>query len=341
MKVGTVNVIGAGIIGLWQAYRLAKAGLFVRLFDKSDTPFEASSSRLAGAMLAPYCETEPSQKELVALALRSMELWNEGPCQIERRGTLIVAPARDRVELNGFAKRTIGHERIGAAEIGQLEDDLAGRFEEALYFKDEAHMAPRPALQDLTSALKQLGAEMHFGFEASAESNDFLKKLPEADFTIDARGMGSVAALRQLGQSLRPVRGEMAVIKLKELKLTRPVRLLHPRMPCYIVPWPDDHYMIGATVIESEDTGPVSLRAGLELLGAAFTVHPAFGEAKIIELSAGVRPSLPDNLPKIILDGRVIYVNGAYRHGFLLAPLLADAVCDYIECGTKSEELFE
>lgn len=341
MNVGTVNVIGAGIIGLWQAYRLAKAGLFVRLFDKSDSPFETASSRLAGAMLAPYCETEPSQKELLALALRSMDLWNEGPCKIERRGTLIVAPARDRVELNGFAKRTTGHERIGATDIAQLEGDLAGRFEEALFFKNEAHLAPRPALQQLMHELKSLGAEMHFGFEVAPESKTILKNLPEADFTIDARGMGAAVALRELGQALRPVRGEMAVIQLKELKLSRPVRLLHPRMPCYIVPWPDDNYMIGATVIESDDTGPVSLRAGLELLGAAFTVHPAFGEAKIMEFSAGVRPSLPDNLPKIIVDGRVLFVNGAYRHGFLLAPLLADAVLDYIESGTKSEELFE
>jgi glycine oxidase len=31
--------------------------------------------------------------------------------------------------------------------------------------------------------------------------------------------------------------------------------------------------------------------------------------------------------------GRRIFVNGAYRHGFLLAPVLAAAVRDYLEAG--------
>lgn len=71
-----------------------------------------------------------------------------------------------------------------------------------------------------------------------------------------------------------------------------------------------------------------------------FTVHPAFGEAKIIEFNAGPRPSLSDNLPKIILDGTHIFVNGAYRHGFLLAPLLANFVLAHIENNEPIEELF-
>jgi glycine oxidase len=36
-------------------------------------------------------------------------------------------------------------------------------------------------------------------------------------------------------------------------------------------------------------------------------------------------------------DGRRILVNGAYRHGFLLAPVLARAVADYIESGAAAE----
>ena len=61
----------------------------------------------------------------------------------------------------------------------------------------------------------------------------------------------------------------------------------------------------------------------LELLGAAYCLHPAFAEAEIVETGVGIRPAFPDNLPKIRRDGRKLYINGLYRHGFLLAPALA------------------
>jgi glycine oxidase len=99
--------------------------------------------------------------------------------------------------------------------------------------------------------------------------------------------------------------------------------------------------MIGATVIETEDDGPVTVRSALELLGAAYAVHPAFAEAEILDLGAGVRPAFPDNMPRAIVreSGRHILVNGAYRHGFLLAPVLARAVAGYLETGAVSELL--
>ena len=82
--------------------------------------------------------------------------------------------------------------------------------------------------------------------------------------------------------------------------------------------------MIGATVIESEETGPVSLRSALDLLSAAYALDPAFAEAEIVLQGAGARPAFPDNRPRIIVAERYIYVNGLYRHGFLLAPVMAE-----------------
>jgi glycine oxidase len=86
--------------------------------------------------------------------------------------------------------------------------------------------------------------------------------------------------------------------------------------------------MVGATVLESEDWGPATVRSALELLGAAYALSPSFGEAEIVDIGAGVRPAFPDNVPRVIVaeGGRVIHVNGAFRHGFLLAPVLAEAV---------------
>jgi glycine oxidase len=131
----------------------------------------------------------------------------------------------------------------------------------------------------------------------------------------------------------------MAVVRAGDVHLSRPVRLLHPRFPLYIVPWGADTYMIGATVIEREDFGAVTLRSALDLLGTAYAVHPAFGEAEVLELSAGVRPAFPDNVPRIVVKGRRLMVNGAYRHGYLMAPALARIAADLLETGVRHPEI--
>ena len=53
-----IDVVGAGILGVWQALTLARADHRVRLIEASVEPFSSAQSRLAGAMIAPYCEAE-------------------------------------------------------------------------------------------------------------------------------------------------------------------------------------------------------------------------------------------------------------------------------------------
>ncbi len=124
------------------------------------------------------------------------------------------------------------------------------------------------------------------------------------------------------------------------MKLARPVRLIHPRWPLYVIPREDNLFMLGATSIEAEDTG-VSVRSALELLGAAYAVHPAFAEARIVEFGSGLRPAFPDNLPRITIDKDHIAVNGLYRHGFLIAPTLAELTLAYVEHGRIDNEVMQ
>src|SRR4029078_8946325 len=151
------------------------------------------------------------------------------------------------------------------------------------------------------------------------------------DVTIDCRGIGSKANL----PSLRGVGGDGILIQSRDVTLSRPRRGLHPRQPIYVVPHSEGRFVVGASVIEREDDGPITLKSALDLLGSAYALHPAFGEALIWDIVAGIRPSFPDNVPRIIVedDGRMIRVNGAYRHGFLLAPVLAKAVVTYVSDG--------
>ena len=74
----------------------------------------------------------------------------------------------------------------------------------------------------------------------------------------------------------------------------------------------------------------ISARSMLELLGAAYALHPAFAEAEIVEIGTDARPAFPNNLPRLMRRGRVIHVNGLYRHGFLLSPAMARMAADAV-----------
>jgi glycine oxidase len=309
-KIMRIQITGAGIAGLTAAFEFARAGCDIELIECREGP-GLGCSYLAGGMLAPWCEAESTEKLVLDLGRESLEFWTERVPVATRKGTLVVAPARDRAELSRFARRTSGYERIDARRIAALEPDLAGRFEEALFFPSEAHLDPRAAMAVLASRLAGF-ANVTLRFGAAATQ-------ARADWTIDCRGLAAQDAL----PDLRGVKGEMLVLRTCEIALRRPVWLLHPRHPAYIVPRGDGRFMIGATMIENEEAGRITARAMLELLGAAYCLHPAFAEAEIIETGAGVRPAFPDNLPKIRRNGRKVYINGLYRHGFLLAPPLA------------------
>jgi len=315
-----IHVLGAGISGLWQAIMLQSRGHAVSLHDPAGIPSGAAASRFAGAMLAPYCEGEAGHELVRELGLRSVEIWKAVYPATIMSGTLVVAAARDQAELRRFSNVTAGHRAIGKTELTELEPGLGERFAQALYYPDEGHVETMAALTFLAEAVKD-------------KCVDFRDGEKSADFIVDCTG---IAAREQL-KTLRGVRGERLLIECPSVSLKRPVRLLHPRIPFYIVPWAGSRFMAGATVIESEDAGEITVRSALELLSAAYSLEPLFGEARLLEAVAGVRPAFPDNLPKVIVRGRHIFVNGLYRHGFLLSPILAQLTADYIESGTMRE----
>jgi glycine oxidase len=325
-----ITVLGAGITGLWQAFTLARRGHRVRLIEASAAPFAGAASSYGGVMLGPFCETEVYEPAVTALGLESMKLWREAFQGTMLNGTLVVAAGRDAREVEHFSRLTEGYRRVDGDAIARLEPDLAGRFASGLFYAEEGHLEPRAAMQFLLDEIGRAGAEAELGTSWPAAGR-------ESDGTVvDCRGLGA----RQQLPNLRGVRGERVIVRTHEISLRRPVRLLHPRHPVYVVPWADARFMIGATVVESDDAGPITVRGALELLGTAYALHPAFAEAEILDAGAGVRPTFPDNVPRIVVHERTLYVNGLYRHGFLLAPALAVRVAEYLETGAMDERVF-
>lgn len=322
-----VLIKGAGVAGLTVALELARHGIDVDIVERLST-VASGASGLAGGMLAPWCERESADEAVLTLGKTVADWWEKAlPGQVIRHGTLVVAAGRDTGELTRFARRTSGCDWLDGTGIETLEPSLAGRFRKALFFRDEAHLDPRKALAGLHRVLLDRDVRFHFGCIAEDLTGRF-------DRIIDCTG---AAAIGQVAD-LRGVRGEMLFLETSEISLSRPVRLLHPRIPLYIVPRGDNRFMVGATMIESDDAGPISARSLMELLNAAYALHPAFGEARVVEMGVGVRPAYPDNLPRVTVDGDVISVNGFYRHGFLLAPAMAGQVATILTNSIPNRE---
>jgi len=323
-----VSVIGAGIAGAWQALLFAQAGHDVTLHERSDETMTQSTSHWAGGMLAPWCEAETSEPVIVRLGIRSLDLWREHFPQTPFNGSLVVTHPRDRADFERFAKMTSGHRRLDAGALAELEPSLEGRFREGLFYADEGHVEPRRILPELHARIVAAGGVIKFNSDASANQCEGI--------AIDCRGL----AARDTQADLRGVKGEMILIETDEVELARPVRLVHPRWPLYVIPRGGNRFMLGASSIETENNG-VSVRSALELLSAAYAVHPAFAEARIVEFGSGLRPAFPDNLPRIAVNQQKIAVNGLYRHGFLLAPALAELTLGYVERGVIDNEVMQ
>lgn len=349
-----VAILGAGLAGRLSAWQLVRAGARVALIERGGPDGSGSAAHVAAAMLAPLAESAIAERRIVDLGIASVDLWRRWlqelpePVFFQEDGTMVVWHARDRSEVSLFTGRMravappeLVQERLRALDgkgIGQLEPALAGRFPQGLLLQGEGQLDNRGAMRALLSCAIKEG--LHCVWEAGEIDADALPSLGiKARVVLDCRGLGARAAWASRPDAegkalpgLRGLRGEVVRVHAPDVKLHRPVRLLHPRYPIYIAPKPNDLYVIGATELESEDESPMSVRSALELLSAAHSLHPAFGEARVLELNVQRRPTRPDHLPSIRVDqaSRVVRVNGLYRHGWLIAPAVTEAACHVV-----------
>ncbi|WP_151671394.1 FAD-dependent oxidoreductase [Nitrincola schmidtii] len=320
-----ISIIGAGVAGLCVANELLSRGVSIRVYDHQPLPGPHACSWWAGGMLAPFCERESAEQEVVRFGSEAIDWWDQHTGVVQRNGSLVLSTTRDRNELVRFAKRTSDYELLDAQQVSALEPDLSGHIRQALHFSGEAHLDPRKALLTLAENLNAAGVVIEQG-EPSADSK-----------VIDCRGLAAMDRL----SGLRGVKGEMLVLRCPELSISRPVRFIHPRMPLYIVPRGEGIYMLGATMLETSEGNRLTVRSVLELLSAAYALHPAFAEAEIIETGVDVRPAFADNLPRIRQHNGRIYVNGLYRHGYLLSPALARMTADLVLNNHIPEAFYE
>ena len=354
-----IGIAGAGLLGRLLAWRLARAGHAVQVFDAAAGPEPVFRSQApdashvptaagftAAGMLSPIAELDNAEPSIAALGWRSIALWRSIVAALPEprplfsvQGSLLLAHRADL----GAAQRVLprrqaavatpewraaspaeGVQPLGTAALREMEPSIQG--------PAHAWLLPGEGFIDTVATMAALhtgaaGVDWHWGQRVLAveagEGGGTLRladgRVLAFDAVIDVRGVGAQAAL-----PVRGVRGEVITLDCPGHGLTRPVRLLHPRHRVYVVPRSARQLIVGASEIESEDRSPVSLRSAVELMAAAHSVLPALAEARIERLDVNLRPALPDNNPLLEHGARLLRINGLFRHGWLLAPALVE-----------------
>ena len=338
-------ILGAGLMGRLLAVTLAQQGHSVTLYEAQDSSGQGSAARVAAAMLAPLAESAITEPGVVRMGEHALTRWPQLLASLQQRvffqqnGTLIVWHRQDAPEAARLRRQfettrnTIptlpALEVLDQTGLANTEPALAQRFNQGLYLPGEGQLDNRQLLAALEHEMALLGVICHWNTPKTP--TDFTPGTAnQPDWVLDCRGLGA----QSQWPALRGVRGEVLRIHAPDVTLQRPTRLVHPRYPIYIAPKEDHLFVIGATEIESDDMSPASMRSALELMSAAYAVHPGFAEARILEIATQCRPTLPDNLPAVRQTApRLLEINGLYRHGFMISPAMLDVVIELLNHG--------
>ncbi|MEL4179330.1 FAD-dependent oxidoreductase [Roseateles sp. PN1] len=343
-----IAIAGAGLAGRLFAFALSRAGHAVQVFEAGPGPApsfdgQGAAAFTAAGMLSPLAEMEKAEPEVAELGFASLRLWPQIvaslrlPVQLHCQGSLLLAHRQDL----GSAQRILARlpdapAPLSAGALRELEPALLPSGLLAWLLPGEGLINPVQAMAALHAGAE--GAQWHWQQPvASVEAGGLLLadgKRVAADWAIDTRGLGA----RSAELPLRGVRGEVLQLRLTSHGLRRPVRLLHPRHRVYLVPRSESELMLGASEIESEDRSEVSLQSAVELMAAAHSVMPALSEARITRLDRNLRPALPDNKALAHCAPGLIRLNGLYRHGWLLAPALAQQLLNQAGLATLEHE---
>jgi glycine oxidase len=269
------------------------------------------------------------------------------PVSFAQNGTLILAHPQDRGErdrLMSLVDRKLREARrpalsthaelISHEALQHFVPGIASSLQDGYWIRDEGHINTQEFYKASTATfinhevtwreftrVEQLA---EYQITAAGKTHYF-------DLVFDCRGLGAKSDWPQL----RGIRGELLCLNAPEVHFNCPVRIMHPRYPIYISPRKNNCFIVGATTIESEDTGPISAQSMLELLSACYTVHPGFAEARITQSMTQCRPTLIDNQPRLIASDGLIRINGLYRHGYMIGPALIEEVLRYVDYGIK------
>jgi len=346
-----IGIAGAGLLGRLAAWTLAHAGHQVSVFDPAPGPEprfdgQGAAGLTAAGMLSPLAERETADADVAARGWHSIDRWRQITERLHpasagaaplfaQHGSLLVAHGSDQGAARRVLARLGDHDQASAAHGAgpgrthcphALDAAALSALEPALHSTLgplHAWMLAGEAHIDTVRTLHRLhedapGVQWHWNQPVQSIGPGRLDE-QGFDWTFDLRGVGAKAAC-----AVRGVRGEVVWLHAPGLSLTRPVRLLHPRLRSYGVPRGGAPLLGGPRALAPESRPPDSLPTSVELMAAAHSVLPALAESRILRLDVNLRPALPDHRPQCHVEPGLVRINGLYRHGWLLGPSLMD-----------------
>jgi glycine oxidase len=349
-----VAVIGAGVIGLGIAWRLAQRGAAVTVFDSGTAG--GGASHAAAGMLAACAEAEPGEQALTELGRVSQALWPAFAAELEqatglavdlrREGTLVVALTADdlarlRHRLRFQQSLGLPLELISAAEARRREPHLAA-IAGAVFSPEDHQVDNRKLAVALRVAAERAGAVVreHAGVEsllvahgraAGVRLRDGTEWPAEVVVLAAGAWSRSIAGIPTPQRPpVRPVKGQMLALRMDPVTPLLEHVVWAPNV--YLVPRRDGRLLVGATVEEKGFDQSLTAGGVLALLEPAWRVVPAIEDLAIDEMWVGHRPGSRDDAP-ILGPGPIeglVYATGHHRNGILLAPVTADAIARFV-----------
>jgi glycine oxidase len=348
-------VVGAGIIGLMSAYRLATSGYGVTVFDPA--PARGATWAAAG-MLAPSGEIAPGEEDNYHLQRDALALWRDASddllaltgrrLAIHESGTLLVGfDASDRrlVEQYQQTAESFGApgRRVDRATSPELFAHLSARITDGLLLSGDAWLDPDEAVELLLDALERLHVPLVTEEVLSIASDD--QGVSATTTTRTFTGVAGILATGSAGlpreaiasgeHSVRPVHGVTLRVEGVDRSDVPTVRAFVGGRNFYMVSRPGGYNVLGAT---SEERSRRVLQLGelQRLLRDALDVVPELETATVLEHRVGLRPASGDLRPffEPLQTKGWAWSSGHYRHGVTLAPLAAQWALSYAESMT-------
>jgi glycine oxidase len=343
MKIAIVGAGSAGLFAAWYLCRLTH-GSEITLID-SGKPGRGCTWKAAG-MLAPIHELEFQELDLLKAGIASRELYFQevsslGSLGLGREGALEVALSQDDA---AYLHRHFEFQKSHGLDVKWLMGDAIQEVEpfvsknigHAIYSSTDTQVDHQLLVQRLILDLQNWSVTIrpHTLLQSWRMTSDGKVSLrlnteeEEFDKVLLALGVPSPEIQAQLPYHIYPVRGEMVCLEAPlDVSPKIPVRIMSKVLGnAYVVP-KLDRILCGST---SEEKGLDDSNTGGGLLNILRKCHaaiPGIAEMNVREIWAGLRPSTLNRLPILAREkGRPIYhLNGLYRHGILLGPLMGKA----------------
>jgi glycine oxidase len=322
-----VLVAGAGAVGSTVALRLQDEGADVVLADPA--PLGANASGVAAGMLAPAFEAtlDPVSAGHFNLLRTARDLWPELAARLAGFGAGLDLSGALWVGDEASNQAAVARLTALGAQAEQLDAAQTRRLSPGIEAPAGAVFSPEDWTLEPMQMLRALRGAFEVGGGVVTADRVRVGQEIGADVLVLATGLSADAPPGMV--TLTPIKGQLALLSAAAPRQGPVART----EGIYVVPRGAGP-VVGATMEAGACDLEVEPDAIDRLKAAAARLYPALGSAEAKGF-AGVRASTPDGLP---LAGRsrmpdVRLAMGARRNGWLLAPLIAEAIADDLSGG--------